>query len=394
MSKENKTPTTKKSSAKTADTKITTKTVTKAGTTSKKPSEPAKKTATVKSAEKISAAKKSTTTSTTIKKPTTKKTVKETPVKKVVKKKAVGKAETEGPLEKYLEAGKISIQVKDFMREKVKIGASVLELCEAGEAKIVELGGKWAFPLNISINNIAAHYSSPPDDDLVIQSGDIVKVDCGVHIDGYVADTAFTLSFGSDHADLIKASEEATKAAIDMIRPGITTDRLGEEIETIIRSYGYRPIRDLTGHQLDQNMLHGPIVIPNIKGTKGVKLEEGQAFAIETFATTGTGGTHPDETKCFIYQLMPFQIGLRIDASRKARKVILSNYKDFPFNVRWIAKEITTPTANLALKDLSSKGQIRRFPALCDIKGAFVSQSEHTVYLTDKSRVVTTLPNQ
>jgi len=395
MSKYSKSPPPKKksTSSKKATAKKATASskVTKKSTTRKKP---AAKKSTTKSATKKTVSKKTTV------KPASKSTAKKTVAKKVApkkvvkKKKSVGKSEEAGPLEKYLQAGEISIKVKDLLRKKVKVGASVLELCEAGEAKIVELGGKWAFPLNVSINNIAAHYSAPPNDDLVIKKGDIVKIDCGVHMDGYVADTAFTVSFGSDHGDLIKASEEATKATIDMIRPGIFTDRLGEEIESIIRSYGFRPIRDLTGHQLDQHLLHGPITIPNISGTKGFKLEEGQAFAIETFATSGTGSIHPDEGRCFIFHLVPFQIGLRLDASRKARKVILAKYQDFPFTTRWIANEISIPTAKVAIRDLSIKGQIKRYPALCDVKGSFVSQSEHTVYLTGNSRVVTTIPNQ
>ena len=276
----------------------------------------------------------------------------------------------------------------------MKVGVTALELCELGEAKIVELGGKWAFPLNVSINNIAAHYSSPPGDTLVIQTGDIVKIDVGVHIDGYVADTAFTVSFGQDHGDLIKASEEATKAAIDLIRPGITTDRIGNEIESIIRSYDFRPIKELSGHQLEQNLLHGPLTIPNISGTKGIKLEDGQAFAIETFATSGSGSIHSDESRCFIYQLYPMQIPLRLNSSKRARKVVLANYREFPFTTRWIAKELTAPTARLALKDLANKGQVKKHSVLSDISGSFVSQSEHTVYLTGNSRVVTTLPKQ
>ena len=376
MSKEKKKPTSK-STAKKPTAKSTTK----------KPTSTAKKATTKKTS-----AKPKTTTK---KKPTTKTVTKPATItkKKVVRKK-VEKSEDEGPLDKYLQAGEISIKVKELLRKKVKVGVTALELCEIGEAKIVELGGKWAFPLNVSINNIAAHYSSPPEDTLVIQSGNIVKIDCGVHVDGYVADTAFTVSFGQDHGDLIKASEEATKAAIDLIRPGITTDRIGEEIESIIRSYDYRPIKELSGHQLDQNILHGPITIPNISGTKGIKLEEGQAFAIETFATSGTGSIHSDESRCFIYQLYPVPVPLRLSSSKQARRVILANYRDFPFTTRWIAKELTAPTARLALKYLSDKGQIKRHPVLSDIRDSFVSQSEHTVYLTGNSRIVTTLEKQ
>ncbi|MHA1221503.1 MAG: type II methionyl aminopeptidase [Candidatus Heimdallarchaeota archaeon] len=395
--------TTASTSKKKPAAKPATKTTKKATTsTAKKPTSTAKKT--------TSKTKKSTTTKkptknlttakakTVAKKTTTTKTKtvtkKPTATKKVVRKKLAGKGEEEGPLANYLKAGEISIKVKELLRKKVKVGASVLEICETGEAKIKELGGKWAFPLNVSINNIAAHYSSPPEDTLVIQKGDIVKIDCGVEIDGYVADTAFTVSFGTGHKDLIRASEEATKAAIDLIRPGLTTDRIGAEIEDIIRSYGFRPIRELSGHQLDQNILHGPITIPNVKGTKGIRLEEGQAFAIETFATTGTGKLIKGDIKCFIWQLNPMPVSFRLESAKKARKVILAKYQYFPFTTRWIAKELTAPTAKLALRYLADNYQIKRYSVLSDVKDSFVSQSEHTVYLTGNSRVVTTLPNQ
>lgn len=406
MSKQSKSSASKKKTSKTTTTKksSTTKQSTKSKTTPAKKTT-AKPTTTKKTTPKSSTTKKpssiikTTTTSKkattqTTTKPSTTKTVvkKQTTTKKVVKKKPTKK--DEGPLEYYLKAGEISIKVKELLRKKVKVGASALEICEAGEAKIKELGGKWAFPLNVSINNIAAHYSSPPEDDLIIQKGDLVKVDCGVEIDGYVADTAFTVSFSKEHKDLIKASEEATKAAIDLIRPGITTDRIGSEIESIIRSYDFRPIRELTGHQLDQNLLHGSVTIPNVKGTKGIKLEEGQAFAIETFATTGTGNLIKGESRCYIFQLNPIQVPLRLESAKKARKIILAYYRYFPFTTRWIAKELTIPTAKLALRYLADKVQIKRYSVLSDIKGSFVSQSEHTVYLTGNSRVITTLPNE
>lgn len=378
---------TTKTTAKKTTTKKTTKTTTKKPTTKK--STTVKKPTTKKTTKKPTTKKKPTTVkkkTTTTKKPITTKKV----VKKVVKK----TPEVEGPLEFYLKAGEIAIAVKKLLRSKVKVGASVLEICEAGEAKIKALGGNWAFPLNISINNVAAHYSAQPDDDLVIRKGDIVKVDCGVHIDGYIADTAFTVSFGTGHKDLIKASEEATKAAIDLIRPGITTDRIGAEIEDIIRSYDFRPIRELGGHQLDQNLLHGPIMIPNVKGTKGIKLEENQAYALETFATSGTGRLLRTETKCYIFQLNPIPIPLRLDSAKRARKVILSNYSNFPFTTRWIAKELSTPTAKIALRYLADKAQIKRYPVLSDVKDSLVSQSEHTVFLTGNSRIITTKANQ
>ncbi len=414
--KQTKTSSTKKKPAqkKTSKTKTTAKKTTAMKTTPTKKKSTTKKsttkkpTGTKKSTTKTAPKKTTKKKSTTAKKPTVKKTTKKpttvkkktittkkpATAKKVVKKVVRKTPEVEGPLEFYLKAGEIAIAVKKLLRSKVKVGASVLEICEAGEAKIKALGGLWAFPLNVSINNVAAHYSAQPDDDLVIRKGDIVKVDCGVHINGYVADTAFTVSFGTGHKDLIKASEEATKAAIDLIRPGITTDRLGNEIEDIIRSYDFRPIRELGGHQLDQNLLHGPIMIPNVKGTKGIKLEENQAYALETFATSGTGRLLRTETKCYIFQLNPIPIPLRLESAKRARKVILTNYSNFPFTTRWIAKELSTPTAKIALRYLADKAQIKRYPVLSDVKDSLVSQSEHTVFLTGNSRIVTTQANQ
>ncbi|MBN1330549.1 MAG: type II methionyl aminopeptidase [Candidatus Heimdallarchaeota archaeon] len=389
-----KKPTQKTSATKTkTDDKKTSSTSTKTTTIKTPAKTTSKSTPTKSSSTKPATIKSKTTTSekATIK-PVTKPDI--TTIKKIVKKKPTGKAEDDGPLEYYLKAGQISIKVKELLREKVKIGASVFEICEIGEAKIKELGGNWAFPLNISINNNAAHYSAPPEDTLVINEGDIVKVDCGVEINGYVADTAFTVSFGKDHQDLIKASEEATKAAVDLIRPGITTDRIGTEIEDIIRSYDFRPIRELSGHQLDQNILHGPITIPNVKGTKGIKLEEGQAFAIETFATNGTGKLVKGDNRCFIFQLNPIPMPFRLESAKKARKLILEKYQYFPFTTRWIANELTIPTAKIALKYLADNAQLKRYPVLSDVKDSFVSQSEHTVYLTGNSRIITTLPNQ
>ncbi|MCK5185347.1 MAG: M24 family metallopeptidase, partial [Candidatus Heimdallarchaeota archaeon] len=204
---------TTKSTAKKPTAKKTTPTKKKSTTTKSTTKKPTKtKKSVTKTTTKKSATKKSTTakkptakkTTTTTKKPTTVKkkttiTKKPATTKKVVKKVVKKTPEVEGPLEFYLKAGEIAIAVKKLLRSKVKVGASVLEICEAGEAKIKALGGLWAFPLNISINNVAAHYSAQPDDDLVIRKGDIVKVDCGVHIDGYIADTAFTVSFGTGH---------------------------------------------------------------------------------------------------------------------------------------------------------------------------------------------------
>ncbi|MFW9831237.1 MAG: M24 family metallopeptidase, partial [Candidatus Thorarchaeota archaeon] len=192
----------------------------------------------------------------------------------------------ETPEDKYRRAGRIAKQVREEILPQIKIGARAYDLCEAAESRIIELGGGIGFPTNISINEVAAHYTSPEDDALIINEGDIVKLDIGIHIDGYIADTAATVNFNPELESLVEASQEALNKALQLIRPKTNSKDLGKIIEDTIRSYGYRPIRDLSGHQLDEYILHGPKSLPNITVPHGSILEEGEAYALETFAST------------------------------------------------------------------------------------------------------------
>ncbi|MEM2047872.1 MAG: M24 family metallopeptidase, partial [Candidatus Jordarchaeales archaeon] len=184
-------------------------------------------------------------------------------------------------LEKHRHAGKVVREVKEALGGLVRPGVKCIEICEAVERLIVEKGGKPAFPCNISINNVAAHYTSPPGDNLTISEGDVVKVDFGVHVDGYVADTAVTFCMNKEAERLVEAAREALKTAIQLIAPGVETNAVGREIEKVIRDYDYRPIRELSGHILEQYVLHGSKVIPNIALPHGASINEGEVYAVE-----------------------------------------------------------------------------------------------------------------
>ena len=151
------------------------------------------------------------------------------------------------------------------------------------------------FPINVSINNIAAHYTSPiKDDELTVKDGDIVKIDLGVHIDGYIVDTAFTVSFNDDTAleNIIQATEVALDAAKMMSRPKINTKELGKKIEDIIKGFKFNPIKELGGHQIERWTVHGKKQLPELGTQGGDIMEEGEVFAIEIFASTGEGTVH------------------------------------------------------------------------------------------------------
>lgn len=283
----------------------------------------------------------------------------------------------------YMEAGKLAKRLREEAASMVVPGASVLELVDTIEQAILDEGAGIAFPLNISINEDAAHDTAGPGDERLFAEGDVVKVDLGVHIDGYVADTAQTVDLG-DHALLVEASREALNAAIALVRPGVTTGELGTAIQHEIESRGFRPVANLTGHGLSQYCLHGDPMIPNVAMTGGAVIEEGMVFAIEPFASTGTGMVS-DATRTVIYSQTANR-GVRLASAKRVLNQIRDR-RSLPFSKRWI----TGDKVDLALSTLKKNGVIRGYPVLHDIPGSYVAQTEHTLIVTGDGCVVTTL---
>lgn len=292
------------------------------------------------------------------------------------------KLSKEEELENYRKAGKIHSQVTQYIKPSIKVGAPLIEICQNIEKKIEELGGKWAFPTNISINNLAAHYTSPPDDKAVIGEKDVVKIDFGVHIDGYIADGAFTVSFNREYSRLVEASEAALEKAIEAIKPKVKTNEVGRIIEDTIKKYGFRPVRDLSGHILGRYDLHGPKTIPNIKIPFGKEILEGEVYAVETFSTTGQGYAH-QTPHVYIYSLIPIRAPIRSQLARNVLKRIGEEFKTLPFAQRWLTKNVPLGSLKLAFRELVNSGILHQYHVLADIKGSFVSQSEHTI-IVDK----------
>lgn len=291
--------------------------------------------------------------------------------------------------EKYRRAGKIASQVREEIAPLIMVGARAFDLCEKAEARIIELGGGIAFPTNVSINEVAAHYTSPQDDETEIKDGDIVKLDLGVHIDGYIADTAVTTTFNPELDQLVEASREALNKALAVIRPKTNSKDLGKIIEDTIRGYGYRPIRDLSGHQLDEYLLHGSKSLPNIAVPHGSPLEEGEAYALETFATTGSGSVH-ETGQYLIFSLNPTRTPLRNRGARDIVRLVAREFKSLPFSRRYLTKHIPKLSLTLGLRELINKGVLRKYSVLADIKGSRVAQTEHTFLVTKDGIEVTT----
>jgi methionyl aminopeptidase len=284
--------------------------------------------------------------------------------------------------EKYRDAGVLAAKILRRGAQEIRVGVSYLDLVESIEVQVKEEGAELAFPLNLSLNEDAAHDTASPGEARVFTKGDVAKLDLGVQIDGYIADTATTIDLGSNSL-LLEASERALDAAIKAIRPGATAGDLGAAIQKEIECRGYRPISNLTGHGLDRYILHRPPTIPNVGVNGGVVLEEGMVFAIEPFATTGSGHVG-EKTRKEIYSQVS-QKPVRIPAAR----AILDKVKDrhgLPFARRWIdGKKL-----DITLSSLVRSQVLHVYPVLSDIPGSLVSQHEHTVIVTSEGCIVTT----
>ena len=284
--------------------------------------------------------------------------------------------------ENHREAGEILAQVREEAAERVEVGASHLELAEWTEERIRELGGEPAFPVNISIDEEAAH-ATPSADDSSTFGEEMINLDIGVHIDGWLADTAITVDL-SGHADLAEAPEVALDAALDLVEPGVETGEIGAAIEEVIDDYGYNPVVNLTGHGLGRWDQHTPPNIPNRAVSQSVELESGDVVAVEPFATDG-GGKVSEGSDEQIFALDREQSVRNRDA-RQALEQITEEFRTLPFATRWL--DVDRP--EMALRRLERQNVVHGYPVLKEDEGALVSQKEHTVIVTEDGCEVTT----
>ena len=287
-------------------------------------------------------------------------------------------------LEKYRKAGRILAEVLESARPLVKVGASLLEVADYVEDSILSRGALIAFPCNISLDRAAAHYTPAPKDERCFGEN-MVKLDVGVHVDGYIADAAITIDLGG-HPELVEASRAALDAALKMIRPGVNTSQIGSVIEETILGFGYKPVSNLTGHGLSRYEAHDDPIIPNRAMEKGVILKEGDVIAVEPFATNGSGRI----SEAPINEIYGFSAPrpVRLPQARELMRQIRENYKTLPFARRWLKGE----RAEYALMQLLRSGTVHTYPVLWEVEGALVSQAEHTVVILEDGCEVTTRP--
>ncbi len=289
-------------------------------------------------------------------------------------------------MEECINAGKIAVQARDFAVSIAKKDMPLKELAEKIEDKIIELGGKPAFPVNLSINEVAAH-DTPSHDDSRKAHG-LLKIDLGVHIDGFIADTAVSVDLENNETNqqLIAAAMAALESALQIVNKNASLSDMGSAIEDAIKAKEFVPIHNLSGHSIEQYDLHSGLTIPNYDTQQPKKLGDG-LFAIEPFATNGHGAIR-DGKPSGIYVVK--RIGaVRDSFAREVLAYIAEEHISLPFCSRWIYKKFGS-RGLLALRQIETAGIIYQYPQLIEKGAGIVAQAEHTVLIQDNKVIVTT----
>jgi methionyl aminopeptidase len=262
-------------------------------------------------------------------------------------------------------------------------GSRVLDICEQVEAKIRSLGGNPAFPCNVGINEVAAHYTSPSDDPSVIPPASLVKVDFGVEYDGFVTDTAISISLNPAYDSMIVAAEAALQEALAAVAPGRKLSEIGNLVERCIQRYGFQPIRNLTGHKIERYTIHAGKSVPNVSGMESGRFEVGEVYALEPFVTLKEAeGAVRDGEVAHIYRFVRAK-GAKSKEAAKLVEYVRDTYKTLPFASRWLFSSWHDGDVRSAFQELTTNRCIVGYPVLVEASGNVVSQAEHTIIVTD-----------
>lgn len=296
----------------------------------------------------------------------------------------------EEAIEKSRLSGKILKETREEIKNFVHEGMPIIKVCEKVEKLILEKGGKPAFPCNVSINEIAAHYTSPPKDNRIIPEKSLVKVDIGVHVDGYITDTAITLCFNPEYKSLVETAEEALKAAIKTIHAGISISKLGGIIEKTIKSHGFKPISNLTGHQIGRYLLHAGTSLPNVSCISFSKIKLGGIYAIEPFVTLPNAiGKVRNSEEATIFRFLKHK-PLKNPYAKQLSKFIEKNFRTLPFAERWLQNVVPKEHYMEAFGELLSSKTLMSYPVFVEASGKPVAQAEHTVLIVENGCIVLT----
>ena len=291
--------------------------------------------------------------------------------------------------EQYRKSGKITNEVRSVVKSRVKPGMGYVEVCQLVEAEISARGGSPAFPTGIGVNQVTAHYAPQLGDSGVIQESDLVKVDFGVHVDGYVTDTAVSITFNPAYQLMLEVAERALAVAIETAKNEARTGEIGKVVQAEVSRLGFRPIENLTGHTVDRFTVHAGKSIPNVYMPGTQSLKKGDVFAIEPFVTlSSAAGYVVDSASQTIFSIVARKKTGMPELDGFAEKV-WAERKSLPFTPRWYVAEFGRNLPAM-LERLVAKKAVRPYPTLVEASGSPVAQFEHTMALDDGGLVVLT----
>jgi methionyl aminopeptidase len=294
-------------------------------------------------------------------------------------------------LQDYINAGKIASEVRENARRKNHVGSTLEEICNSIEKEIISKGGKCAFPVNVSLNEIAAHYTAEPNDKIIVKDTDLLKIDLGVQINGHIADTAVTVCYEPKYDFLVQAAESALREAMSIIRVGTKSSDVGKIIENTTKQMGGIPIANLSGHSLEQYTIHAGKSVPNIWSIGSFSFQSTEAYACEPFVTTPDGSGFVREGKVRnIFSLVTRKRTKDEDAN-KMIDFIWQKFNMLPFALRWFIPEYDEKTARNLLEKLIKNKIVRSYPILVEANEQRVAQAEHTFIPQENNALVTTI---
>jgi methionyl aminopeptidase len=290
----------------------------------------------------------------------------------------------------YFKAGQITQQVKKQVQAVNWEGRSYLELCTFVEEWIKKLGGVPAFPCNVCANESAAHYTAEIEDPKIIPSDSIVKVDLGVHLEGYIADTAVTLCYNDEFLDMVEATKSALAEALKSIRAGVRTSEVGKIVQGIASRRGYRPISNLSGHSMEQYVIHAGTSVPNVWSPSLSSFKENKVYAVEPFFTTSSGSGIVVEGKAENIFAIAARKNTKDQELNAFLEVVWKDRKTLPFAARWYEKTFPKNKLREMLTKLMKMKLVHGYAELVEAKSQPVAQAEHTVALSSNGYSVLT----
>ena len=294
-------------------------------------------------------------------------------------------------LEDYLKAGNIAGEVRENVRKTDWIGSTLAEICDYVESEIIKRGAKCAFPVNTSLNEIAAHYTAEPNDPKTVSDTDLVKIDLGVQINGYIADTAVTVNYDPQYDQMVQTAEDALQNAMSMIKAGVKSKDVGRTIQKTIQDMGFKPIANLSGHSLDQYTIHAGKTVPNMWTIGSFSFSENEAYACEPFVTTKNALGFVRNGKIKNIFALVSRKKTKDEEADRLTDYIWNNFNMLPFALRWLLKEWEEKEARRLLEILVKKKVVHAYAILVEANGKTVAQAEHTFIPTQSGATVTTM---